>query len=428
MKGPVLQIIKWTGIGLLIRLLIMPFTMHGQDLVFINYFPMAFVEKGIWDPYGFISADFAHFPATYYGPVSFIIMSISNFITIKVFNSPSLVAMLELSSAMIGRAFSTIDYVRAFSGFNLYKNLFLMKSPYLVFDFAIGAILLKLAASGKQPLQAYKLWMLNAVVLQSVYAVGGAYLIPAFFVIVALYAALKKRPYFSIVLLSLGGATKLFPYFLIMPACLLLGNNWRKRASLLISGGLVTVLVYLPFYLSSGNSVLGFFISSGNVQYSGVARWLLPGLFLILYSLISLKAKEDSMKEEPARKLLYYFAIVMFLSYAAFPVRFRYFVFITPLLALIVPQYRKFGIFTASIIMALAFQWLPYRDLQLGLFAPINAEYFLGFPTIQEVIGRYVNIEIIYKITARALVLSFLAGAWWIWQIKLTREQARTTI
>lgn len=428
MKGPVLQIIKWTGIGLLIRLLIMPFTMHGQDLAFINYFPMAFVEKGIWDPYGFISADFAHFPATYYGPVSFIIMSISNFITIKVFNSPSLVAMLELSSAMIGRAFSTIDYVRAFSGFNLYKNLFLMKSPYLVFDFAIGAILLKLAASGKQPLQAYKLWMLNAVVLQSVYAVGGAYLIPAFFVIVALYAALKKRPYFSIVLLSLGGATKLFPYFLIMPACLLLGNNWRKRASLLISGGLVTVLVYLPFYLSSGNSVLGFFISSGNVQYSGVARWLLPGLFLILYSLISLKAKEDSMKEEPARKLLYYFAIVMFLSYAAFPVRFRYFVFITPLLALIVPQYRKFGIFTASIIMALAFQWLPHRDLQLGLFAPINAEYFLGFPTIQEVIGRYVNIEIIYKITARALVLSFLAGAWWIWQIKLTREQARTTI
>ena len=31
------QIAKWTLIGLLLRLALMPFTMHGQDLIFINY-------------------------------------------------------------------------------------------------------------------------------------------------------------------------------------------------------------------------------------------------------------------------------------------------------------------------------------------------------------------------------------------------------
>ena len=63
----------------------MPFTMHGQDLVFTNYFPFVFVEEGIWDPYRFISANFQDLKVTYYGPVLFFIMSAANFIFIKLF-------------------------------------------------------------------------------------------------------------------------------------------------------------------------------------------------------------------------------------------------------------------------------------------------------------------------------------------------------
>ena len=88
------QIIKWTSIGLAIRLIIMPFTMHGQDLVFLNYFPFIFIKEGIWDPYTYISANFPGFPYTYYGPVLFIVMSVANFIVIKLFNPVSLAIIL----------------------------------------------------------------------------------------------------------------------------------------------------------------------------------------------------------------------------------------------------------------------------------------------------------------------------------------------
>lgn len=400
----------------------MPFTMHGQDIVFINYFPMMFVEKGIWDPYGFINANFTHFPATYYGPVLFGIMSIANFILIKLFTSTSLVALLELSSTMMGKHFTTIDYVYAFSKLNLFRNLFLMKSSYLIFDFLIAGILLKLATTKESGLSAYKLWMLNIVVLQSVYAVGGAYLIPALFIITALYAARQKRPYLSVILLSMGGATKLFPYILILPASLLLGDDWKKRFSLLFTAGITTLLIYLSFYLSSADSIFGFFMLSENVQYTGMARWILTGIFVALYSFVSVKATKDSKTPEPERKLLYYFIVVMFLGYAATPTRFRYFIFASPLLALIIPQHKKFGIFTLSIVLMLAFAWLTERDLQLGLFAPLNPEYFLKIPTIQEIIARYINIEIIYKVMVRVLLLSFFVSAWWVWRIKAEKE------
>jgi hypothetical protein len=412
------EAVKWTLIGLAIRLMLMPFTMHGQDLVFINYFPMMFVQEGIWDPYGFITANFPQSAFTYYGPVLFIVMSIANFIIIKVFNPASLIAILELSGTMIGRHFTTADYVNAFSGLNLFRNLFLMKSPYLIFDFLIGGILFKLAASAKAALGAYKLWMLNIVVLHSVYAVGGAYLIPALFIILALYAGVKKKPYLAVVLLSLGGATKILPYMLILPACLLLGGKWREKFSLLFTAGAATLLLYLPFYLSSGNSFLDFFMLSGNVQYAGPARMALAAVFIALYAFLSVNAAKDSHAPNPEKKLLYYFAMVIFLSYALFPVRFRYFIFVTPLLALIIPGHKKFGIFTISIILMLAFQWLTHRNLQLGLFAPVNPGYFLNIPAIQEIAGRFVNVEIIYKVIARILPLTFFAAAWWIWRIR----------
>lgn len=424
MKTYISRIIKWTFFGLAIRLILMPITMHGQDSLFINYFPMMCVTKGIWDPYGFIRSTFPHYTYTYYGPALFIIMSAADFLWIKLFNVTSLVRMLEPAGPMMFGNYATADFIRLFAGTGILKNLFLMKMPYLVFDFLAGLILLKLAYSEKEALQSYRLWMLNIVVLQSVYAVGGFDIIPAFFVIAALYFAVRKKHYLSVVFLSLGGATKLFAYLLILPTCLLLGNSWKKRGLLLFTAFIVTALIYLPFYLSSGIAFLGFFSLSEAVHYSGAARLVLTGIFAILYSAVLLQALKDSQSPNAEKSLVYYLVIMLFLSYAAVPVRFRYFVWVTPLLALIIPRHKKFGVLVLLIISSLAFSWLTSRDLQLGLFAPLDPGYFMSLPTAQEIIGRFINIEICYKIIARVQPLVLLTAAWWVWRIK-SKEKSR---
>ncbi len=419
-----LQILKWTCIGLLIRFILMPCTMHGQDLLTVHYFPMMFVKEGIWDPYGFISNNAANFPNTYYGPVLFIIISIVNFIFIKVFHAVSLVRMLEISSTMMFKQFMTVDYVYALAKLDLLKNLFLMKTPYLLFDLLIGAILLRLAATIKAKLRAYKLWMLNVVVLHTTYMVGQFEIIPAFFMIAALFCAMLKRPYLAVVSLSLGGATKLFPYILILPASLLLGQDWGKRLRLLLTAGIVSVALYLPFYLASGKAVFGIFMLSQPVEYAGITRWILTGIFAILYVFISVNAVKDSRAPHPETKLLFYFLTVALLACTVTRIRLRYLVLITPLLALFLAQYKykKFTIITLLIILLAAFLSLPVRTLQWGLFAPLNPEYLINLPTIPEIIGRFVNLEITYKIASRALLLSFFLAAWWVWRIRLDNQ------
>lgn len=47
MKNRYFQILKWTAIRLLLRIILMPFTMHGQDVTFINYFPMMFANEAL---------------------------------------------------------------------------------------------------------------------------------------------------------------------------------------------------------------------------------------------------------------------------------------------------------------------------------------------------------------------------------------------
>lgn len=415
------QIAKWTLIGFLSRLLLMPFTMHGQDLVFINYFPMKFATEGIWNVYGYIGTNLPYFGHTYYGPGLLIIMSIVNFVFLKLFDFTSLAAMLNLGGGMLCQGFTTVDFVNAFFTMDLFRNLFLMKSSYLVFDFAIAGILLKLATSRRLKMAAYKIWMLNIVVMHSAYAIGQFELIPTFFVILALLAAVRERPYISIISLCLGGATKVFPFIMVLPAVLLLGNSLKKRFLLLFTGVAVTLILYLPFYFSSGNIIIDIFRQGR--YYSGSSHWILTGFFLILYLFLCINAMKDSQSAKPQDRMLYYFLTLSFLTYAVTPISFRYFVFVTPLLALFLPRHIKFGTFIIVTLALLAFLRLPGRELQMGLFVPLNPDYFASLPSFQEIVGRFINIEIIYKIAARILLLMFFIATWWIWHIKMHDEK-----
>lgn len=428
MKNYAIKIAAWTFIGLAIRLAIMPFTIHGQDLVFINYFPMMLVKNGIWDPYGFIATKLPHFPYTYYGPALLMIMSAANFIYLKVLGFTSLAAFLEKGASMMFMDHVTADYVKALFGLDLFRNIFILKIPYLLFDIATGAFLLKLAGNKEDGIRTYVIWMLNIVVIHSAYAVGGFDVIPAFFITTALYAAVLNRPYLCISLLSVGGAVKILPYLLVLPGALLLGDSHKKKVSLLATAILVSAASYLPFVLSSGKAVFGFLLLTEAVHYPGQARVVLSASFFILYLAICVSAFKESSIKGSSGKLIYYFMAILLISYTAFPVRFRYFVSVTPLLALIIPRHKKFGFFIMAIVMMLAFLWLTGRELQMGLFAPLGPDYFLGIPTLQEFIGRFVDIEICYKVTARVLIIALFAAAFWVWRIRSSDSKQRPVL
>jgi len=420
----IIKILKWTCIGLALRLIPMPFTMQGQDPFWFNYGPMVFVTEGIWDTYGYISANYPNYHLAQYGPVSFIILSIAHFIFIKLCGAASLVEILTLVPPMAFGDLATTDYVNAFANLDLFKNLFLLKSPYLIFDFSVAAILLKIAKTRKDGLTAYKLWMVNIVILHTCYMIGQIGLFTIFFSILALLFAIRKRPYLAVASLALGGGSKFFPYIWIMPACLLLGNNWKKRSALLCTGIGVGILPYVPYYLSSGGAVFGFFTACESYSYTGAIRWILLGIVALCYLLIAISAVKDADKPEPEKQLIFYFLTIGFLVYVANPIPFRHFMYITPFLALIARRDKRFTLFMGFIILILAFLRLTGIQPQLGLLAPLNAEFFMNLPTLRGFLDRFVNTHLVDQILSRVLLLSFFGAAYWSWRLKSVPQKA----
>ena len=119
-----------------------------------------------------------------------------------------------------------------------------------------------------------------------------------------------------------------------------------------------------------------------------------------------------------AKQLIFYFLVTGFLVFAVTPISFRYFVFITPVLVLVMPRCKKFAIFVFLSVILLAFLRLPTRDAQFGLLAPLNPAYFDSLPALQEVISRFINIGMLYKIFARVIMLAFFVCALWVWRLK----------
>ncbi|MBU1913106.1 MAG: hypothetical protein KKB22_06225, partial [Candidatus Omnitrophica bacterium] len=201
---------------------------------------------------------------------------------------------------------------------------------------------------------------------------------------------------------------------------------WENRASLFFTGISVLFLCHLPFYIASGSSFLKYFVLAGSLQYKGIEGLILKSIFAALYLFMVINSIKDSRLPHREEKLFYYFLIILLLSFTTFPMRLRYFVSVTPLLALLIPHNKKFGIAAVFIVLIIAFLSLSDRSLQMGLFAPLG-QRFLDMPAFQEVIGRYMNIELIYKFASRVLLVLFFAVSLRLWRIK-SKNNSRVLI
>jgi len=127
--------------------------------------------------------------------------------------------------------------------------VFLLKLPYLIADFMILFLLLKLVSPQKRYLAA-AVWLFNPVTLYATYLIGQFDIYLALFVTLSIYFASQNRPIFSALSLGLSAGFKPFPLFLLplIPA----PTGLRHRLVILISGLAVFLLVISPYLPSPG--------------------------------------------------------------------------------------------------------------------------------------------------------------------------------
>jgi hypothetical protein len=182
-------------------------------------------------------------------------------------------------------------------------NLFLCKIPYLVFDILSAFVLLNLFNDGKKGYLAYRIWMLNPVILYVSYVIGQYDIIPVFFILASLYFLKRRKFSLAMLLLGISSVFKVFslaffPFYVLF--------YWKTKKedrktkiidTLFVSTvGLLPVLVlsftfsFVPQFYESVNFALprspifnGFY---GNTFYTrGFAgQPFVAGIFLYLFN------------------------------------------------------------------------------------------------------------------------------------------------
>lgn len=348
-------------VGLLIRFFLMAVTFHS-DLLAFHYSGFAFADNFVLNIYEYLhnppqnirlyGTDFFTWP-----PLAYFLLGVF-FVILKPFFN------LEFTQNLTPE--------NLFTNSEIFKHLFLLKIPYLVFDLAAAFVILKLFSKEPEKKQIFSLWIFNPVSLYSAYMIGQFDIIPTFFVILALYFATKNRV-FSLLSLGVGGALKIFPLLLILPAALILEKNFRQRLKLLILGFAPFVLTILPFLGSQAfRSVALFSAQSQKLLFAtinvsgaeGISLAIL-GYFLILVISEKFAGGQNLWK-------IFVFTFLLIFSLTNFHP--QWFIWITPFL--IIALIFSFSFWPQILLIFLSFAAITLLfepSLSFGLFSPLNS-------------------------------------------------------
>lgn len=280
-------LLKWAIIGYLIRIFIMPLFVSG-DLLTLAWSALTFSKEQQLVPAG-DPCPITFFLSAFYAMTRPIVPSnVVAFITSNVGYTPT-----PLKESMVG-----IMFVLHQAGMPTF--ILISKIPYLIFDFATALLLLHFTEDGKKATSIFKFWMINPFSIFICYYAGQYDIIPAFFMMYALYFLKKQKGELTMLLLGVASAFKVFSMLFVLPVVILLieGENGltnkAKYATKLLGITLLPLIVTFsasfltPVYYESANLAMlprnsfivnGFF---GRTLYNrgSLGQPFLLGLFL----------------------------------------------------------------------------------------------------------------------------------------------------
>lgn len=339
-------------IGLLIRLLVMPFTGH-YDIRGINFAVYNLPYKGISNVYEVA----AHGPVDYlvnvnfgrdyfiYPPLNY--FTLGTFMTaLKPFYGSDFVSWIEGYGS---------DIQKVITDPQVWRYLFLMKIPYLFFDILLLFTLTHFFAKKGDQVRILKYWWLNPIVIFLPYVWGQFDIIPAAFMLIGVLQGIRNKPYKSVLLFGLAAAFKNYPLILLPFLAVIYGKNLWQMIKLMIAGMLPFILTTMPFWSHEffRKSVLFSWQSQKMMDFSwimGVGEVVYPffvGYFLILaWTAYSLRGRSDQIMAPITMVLTWYYATTNFHQ--------QWFMWVLPYLVIMAVRDQKLRLI-GSMVIALFF-------------------------------------------------------------------------
>ncbi|OGW84509.1 MAG: hypothetical protein A3C35_02430 [Omnitrophica bacterium RIFCSPHIGHO2_02_FULL_46_11] len=396
------------GLALVLRLCLMPIALH-PDLLAIQYYTSLLWTEGVWDFYGswWGKMNLEYFGITFYPPLAYYLIAFSH--GISCLFSPSFIRIMGDYHALFLQN-PQIDAVKFFARHALNDRLwftFWSKWLYLLVDcLSFGVFALFFKDSAERRLQFQKAWLWSPVLLFSTYIFGQYRILPAFFMILILVFLSHRKLVPAFFCLGCLALLDHYPWPLFIPYFLIFIKNDRTSIYSLIALAAPLILVLSPLAISSRGQVAYAYasplyvklamtgiVNAGGVWTAQLTRFLMAlGYGALLAGLWKFrKAGFSGSWDQKLNLSVDATLCVLLLIYATGRTSTHYFMWILPFWiyrhTLGVPWPKMLSVLAVGLLF---FFNLDNRELNMGLFIPLNPEYFMSLPSLHEIMAPYV--------------------------------------
>lgn len=408
-------------IGILIRFLLMPFFAH-YDIRGINFAVYNLPFKQILNVYDVAATqpvDYiveVNFGRDYfiYPPLTY--FTLGSFMTLlKPLYGPEFVSWIQGFGTNV-KAVLTDSHV--------FRYLFLMKIPYLVFDVGILLSIQSIFKSKKHKNKAMLLWWLNPISIYLVYLWGQFDLIPTLFTLLSVIQVAKNRPYRGALLMGIAASFKNYPLIFLPFLAVIAGKKFWKMIKIFATGLAPFILTTMPFWgneffrktvLFSWQSqkLMDFLVSTGGNE--GIYPFFIGYILLFMATLYGLKGRTDKLAIPIVLSLMWYYATVNFHT--------QWFMWVLPFLVILLVKKTKELAPIAWWVTGLFFFRLIeiQANATFELMAWINPA-FTDLPKTRYILSLLYDINKLRNIVNSAYFATAIWFSWYVWSKTLTRK------
>lgn len=397
------------AVSFFIKLTLMPIATHS-DLFAVEIFPPLLLKEDVIDIFSYLDQKGESY---FYPPLSYYLFGLFEFL-LQNFSSSYLNWLDSIRSSYLNGLEGQADaFIKAAPNPNIFKDLFLAKTPFLIFDIASLLIIFKFTNEKILRRNSMHLWILNPVIIYTTYIFGQFDIIVLFFILWGFYL-IRKHSKLGMLSLGIAGALKSYPFIIVLPLVLIYGKDLKERLKLIIVALIPFIVSIVPVLINSPHlAIFTFFPKNmfhykqpleGWEKYSQLIKY---GSLALSYSLILLLSAFIKLKDKWRTSVGISLIVVLLALTLAGRTHFHYLIWELPLIIL---WFRKNLKFLTVIILTQTISFASYKllanQLQLGLFAPLNPDYFSSLPTFNSLINQIIPYRIIS--TLGFLVFTFV--------------------
>jgi len=368
-SSPVIRnsLCKWLLLAVLIRFLVMPISCYGDFISGYHSTYQLFFENNlkIINPQNVIQGVFLY-PASVIIPLKELI-GYSGFVSV-----PQELLQIQLANT------------------DIFRSLFFLKIPYLVFDIGCAVLFLNLfPEKPKTGLKAYKFWLLNPLTIYAFYIIGRFDVIAIFFILLCCYFVNTARYEYAALAIGIAIWGRYYAILLLPLFILIVALTWKDYVKLSILGILPLAIFDLFSFISKSTSSSEYIVASEVIAKSHFIKYILamnftlddPGMiggivyiFPLIFFIILIYLYIDRKNSDHLVTFSKYSLVVLLAYFVTCPFHPQFVSWFIPFLTIIYAITENNNLITLHCIQIIGFiiYWFrAFGGLTTDLFTPV---------------------------------------------------------